>query len=658
MARKDRNRTPGPRPEPDPSELLPAAQNPDRTGGTDGTAANGAACGGSAEIGTDGTGGTLPGGIKALIDQAPKPHRRKSGKVEGRADPNPGEPARPSFVVREEWSQYGPPGVWFHGHRSGGKGDPEAQDLRLCSPLYVEAVTCTDDGRNFGRLLRFTDTFGRWRFWAMPMEMLRGSCEELRGELLAAGVLIDHRERARLADYLQWKTPERRVTAAIRTGWTRDGSAFVLPERVIGSEDVIYQAETMHTDGTAEAGGDFETWKAEVAALCVGNPILALSLCVALAGPLLAKVQRDSGGIHWIGDSSTGKTTALNVCCSVWGGETFRRTWRATANGLEGAAAALNDTCLCLDEINEADPREIGSIIYALGNGTGKTRANRIGSARHVFRWRLTLLSTGERTLAAQMAEGGKQPKAGQLVRLLNLPAARKHGVFDALHRFPDARALADHLKTLCGRNYGYAGPAFIEALLKDGRDFGAELANVEALPQFKADNSQAGRGAARFALYGMAGELAAEWGIVPWPEGEALKAAAEAYRLWRELRGDGATEDRQILQAVADFVSKHGDSRFSRKAGESEEQREPPVKDRAGWWADVEGAGRVYLFTAQGLREAIQGHDFARALAALDSAGWIHDRDRSGRGARSKKTAIGGRKLGLYWILPGDLDE
>jgi len=125
-------------------------------------------------------------------------------------------------------------------------------------------VTCTDDRRCFGRLLRFRDTLGEWRRWAMPMEMLRGSCEELRGELLAAGVHIDHRERARLAEYLQWDTPERRVTAALRAGWTRDGAAFVLPEKVIGSADVIYQAETIHQDGMAEAGGDFDTWKAEL----------------------------------------------------------------------------------------------------------------------------------------------------------------------------------------------------------------------------------------------------------------------------------------------------------------------------------------------------------------------------------------------------------
>lgn len=569
------------------------------------------------------------------------------------------EPARPSYVVREDWSQFGPPGVWYHGHKTSGKDkDPEPVNLWLCSPLSVAAVTCTDDKRYFGRLLVFIDTFGTRRTWAMPMEMLRGSCEELRGELLAAGVHIDHRERTRLADYLQWKTPQRRVTAALRTGWTRDGKAFVLPEKVIGSEDVIYQSETMHQEGMAETVGDFAAWQKDVAAYCVGNPILALSVCVSLAGPLLAKIQQDSGGVHWVGDSSIGKSTALFVGSSVWGGETYRRTWRGTANGLEGTAAALTDTCLCLDEINEADPKEIGSIIYALGNGTGKTRANRIGSARNVARWRLTLLSTGERTLSAQMAEGGKQPKAGQLVRLLNIPTARAFGVFDVLHGFTEGRALSDHLKAATAKHYGHAGPAFIDAILKTETDYCAMLENIKAKPEFAAEDSQAKRVASRFALYALAGTLAQEFGILPWPANEAIRAAVECYRLWYEMHGGGSTEDRQILEAVADFISRNGDGRFTCKSGNNDEQKESFILNRAGWWIDLEDIGRVYLFTSDGLKEATKGHDLPRVLSALDSAGWIHSHDKE-KGKRSKKTDIGNRKkISLYWILPKDIEE
>ncbi|CAL1241925.1 DUF927 domain-containing protein [Candidatus Methylocalor cossyra] len=575
----------------------------------------------------------------------------------GAAGQFPAMDKRPCYAVYDDWcgpAGKRPPGVYHHGVRLS-DDPPSPVDTWVCSPIHIEAVTCTERHPAFGRLLRYRDTYGRWRTWAMPMELLRGSCEELRGELLSAGITIDYRARGKLAEYLLWRTPTRRVLAATRTGWTDDGRAFVLPEAVIGDADVHYMSEAIHHDGAASAGGDSDAWRADVAARCVGNPVLALAVCVALAGPLLARVHRDSGGVHFVGDSSTGKTTALHVAASVWGGDTFRRTWRATANGLEGAAAALSDTCLCLDEIGEADPRDVGAIVYSLGNGTGKSRATRIGSARHVHRWRLTVLSTGERTLAAHMAEGGRTPKAGQMVRLLDIPAARTHGVFDRLHGAKDGRALADTLKTACGRHYGHAGPAFVAAMIRDGRDYGAELAEIEALPQFRADDPQAARAASRFAVFALAGELASEWGILPWPAGEAITAAAELFAAWRAARGTGATEDRQILRAVADFLARHGDSRFSAKGN-----TDAIVRDRAGWWTDTPD-GRVYLFTAAGLREAIQGHDFARALAALESAGWIvaQGAPEAGHAARrARKTDIGGgRKLSLYWILPTDME-
>lgn len=479
----------------------------------------------------------------------------------------------------------------------------------------------------------------------MPMGLLRGSCEELRGELLEAGVEIDAKNRNHLPTYLQWRTPKNVITAATRTGWTAKGGAFVLHDRILGDEPVHFQSESLSSDGTARIGGDYRQWQ-ELAALCEGNPVLMLSLCVSLAGPLLAKVHRDSGGVHWVGDSSIGKTTVLIAGASVWGGHDFKRTWRATSNGLEGAAALLSDTCLCLDEISEAEPREVGAIVYSLGNGTGKTRANRIGSARQAHRWRLSLLSTGERSITAAMQEGGKQAKAGQLVRLLNIPAARKFGVFDDLKYFTDGREMADHFKTECAQHYGHAGIKFIEYIIQQGQaDFGGTLAKIE--PQFPQTDGQAARAASRFALYAMAGELAIKADIVPWKQGSALDACKVMFEQWLQMRGDGATEHKQILQTVSDYILKYGDSRFTDKGSD-----EPPRYDRAGWFMDGPG-GRVFLFTSATLKEAGGNYDFKRILDALDSAGWIVEHD---EGKRSKKTSIkGGQKANLYWIRPAE---
>ena len=63
---------------------------------------------------------------------------------------------------------------------------------------------------NYGRLLRFKTTLGNWRTWAMPMDLLRGDCSDLRGELLSMGVEIDPHGRNMLASFLQAIVPKRR----------------------------------------------------------------------------------------------------------------------------------------------------------------------------------------------------------------------------------------------------------------------------------------------------------------------------------------------------------------------------------------------------------------------------------------------------------------
>ena len=177
----------------------------------------------------------------------------------------------------------------------------------------------------------------------------------------------------------------------------------------------------------------------------------------------------EGGGLHFLGDSSTGKTTLLEAGCSVWGGPNYRRSWRATANGMEGVAALFNDCLLALDEISECDPREVGAIVYALGNGRGKQRAGRTGHARAITRWRCLILSSGERTIATTMQEGGHRAKAGQAVRLLDIPAARAFGAWDTLHGLPSGTAFSDAIKRAAVKHHGHAGRAFLEKLTRDG---------------------------------------------------------------------------------------------------------------------------------------------------------------------------------------------
>ncbi|WP_227875315.1 DUF927 domain-containing protein [Paraburkholderia dokdonensis] len=566
----------------------------------------------------------------------------------------PGINERPCWRVYEGWQKVDgkrvKPGVYWHGVTPG-KGDapPALVDRWVSSPLWVRAVTRNREDAEYGRLLEILSPAGRRKKWAMPMSMLAGDGNEARGVLLGEGLVFDLTDKGAILRYIAGQFPQKAMRAASVTGWHDE--AFVLPDSVIGAGDIWFQASGRVAPYAS--AGTFEGWR-ELAALACGNPLMMFAMSAAFAGPLLGPLNIDGGGAHLHGDSSCGKTTALLASISVWGGPAFKRTWRATANGLEGAGALHSDTLLALDELGEIDPKSLYEAAYALVNGMGKTRANRYGEARQATRWRVFLLSTGELTIAARMGAGGIEAKAGQELRILDIPVTGAYGIFDDLHGRTSGGVLSDEVRNLAAKHYGHAGPRFVEALVRDLRD-GLKLADLLQTilgKRFGALEGQERRAARAFAVCALAGELAASWGIVPWARGDATNAAVHAFKLWRERRATNGqnAEHVSILRAVADFIDSNGDARFSSIEGSAD-----LIRDRAGYYR-IDGGRRLYLFTSGGLREATKGYDLARVTAALERAGALADTD---CGKRSKTTRTpDGRTPRLYHIDPEKLTE
>ena len=566
-------------------------------------------------------------------------------------------------------------GTWFD-PPADREGNP-APPVRICGPLHVTALARDVHDNGAALLLEFDTPFKAARRWLMPLAMLAGDGTAYRAELLQMGFMVptDAGRRARLTEYLQSRQPAELVRIVDRVGW--HGRAYVLPRETLGEqagERVLFQSEAPLEDSFAQRG-TLAQWRERIGSLCAGNGRLAFAVSCALAGPLLAWASgTDGGGFHFVGDSSCGKTTALRVAASVWGGREYMQRWRATDNGIEAQAAQHSDALLCLDELAQLDPKVAGESAYMLANGQGKARAGRTGAARPRLSWRLLFLSAGEVGLADHMSEAGKRTRAGQELRMIDLPAdaGARLGIFNATHGHEGGGALAQHLTRECERVYGTPGRAWLHWLVDHTEGLGALLRERMAAlePQLvpEAALGQVQRVGRRFALVAAAAELASEAGITGWSKGEAIDAARAVFNAWLMVRpgGTGLSEEAQALRQVRGWFIAHGEARFT-DWNRADDDHAPKTMNRAGWRKAIKTAsgldeltGWEWFVSPDVFRgEICKGISERTALRVLDERKHVH---REGKGYTCSASPPGAHKCRVIRvrssILGDDLDS
>jgi putative DNA primase/helicase len=481
----------------------------------------------------------------------------------------------------------------------------------------VGAGTRDFEGNGFGFLLEFKDPLGHAKMWPMPARMLSGDGNEYRAALLSMGLRIQtgSAAKAKLTEYIQSRKPQAWARCTDHTGWhTAESGAkvYVMPKQTIGSaegERVIYQSDSA-MENTFRSAGTLDLWLSKVAALCVGNSRLAFSVSCAFAGVLLRWVGGESGGFHFRGDSSSGKTTALRVAASVFGGASYMQRWRATDNAIESIAAQHCDALLVLDELAQIDPKQAGEVAYMLGNGQSKARATRTALPKPRLSWTLLFLSAGEIGLAQHMADGGKRARAGQELRMCDIPAdaGANLGAFENLHGVDGGAAFSDVATRAAAKHYGSAGVAFIDHVIatQDGIAQRTKQA-IDAIAAAwipEASSGQVHRVGRRFALVAAAGELATTAGLTGWPKGEATRAAKSCFDAWLASRGgNGNAEEYAMLAQVRMFIQAHGAGRFTWWHRASDDHA-PNTLSRVGYRRMVTPEGKAIKANADHQRE------------------------------------------------------
>lgn len=534
-------------------------------------------------------------------------------------------------------------------------GEIICRESWLCSALKVIGIGIDDSKTRYLIL--------RWQAFGAKSETVQAIPFADIGEregwrtLKAGGVNVTTKSglRATLADWLQSCANGEVWRIAHATGW--QCGAYIMPDgEIIGTPEqpVLFNGRSSAASGYTTSG-TVDSWRESVGRLAFGNYSMMTGVAAALAAPLIGLAGADGFGIHLYEQSSAGKTTTANVASSLYGNpDVLRLTWYGTALGLANEAAAHNDALMPLDEIGQgADPVEVYKSAYALFNGTGKLQGAKEGGNRDLKRWRTVAISTGEMDLETFIASAGRKAKAGQLVRLLNIPMRRAV----RFHEHANGKHHADALKDAYQHHHGVAGREWVKWLADHQQEAVSAVRVTEErwrslIPSDYGE--QVHRVGARFAIL----EAALLLGnvITGWDEQTCRDAIQYSYNAWLREFGTGNKEHQQIIEQTEAFLNAYGMSRF---APFPYDPSSLPISNMAGY---RQKGGHdadpmvFYTFPAAFEGEIARGFNARQFAEVLKKAGMLTP-PTSGRGFQRKSPRIDGRQIRVYVLqyLPDD---
>lgn len=448
--------------------------------------------------------------------------------------------------------------------------------------------------------------------------------------------------RAKLADWIQIEARKgAQYRATPRSGWF--GDVYIMPNGdVIGDPD----APIMFTGGSSSRNaytvkGTPESWRDNVASLGYKNPFQMLAVATALSAPLIGVIGADGFGIHLYEESTAGKTTAEDLGTSLYGlPKPQRLSWFATALGIANEAESHNHGLLALDEIEQASSaRSVFTSAYTLFNGKGKLQGDPNGGNRELKYFETVVISTGEKSVEAFLAGAKIKVKAGQLVRLLNIPVTRP----EEFHGHKNGKKHADALKAAWIENHGAAGREWIR-WLSENKD-ASRKAYIEASQRWddlipEEYGEQVHRVKDRFAVLESA--LILSQHITGWDAQACRDALQHVFNAWVKEFGTGNREHEQVIEQAKSFLIANSLDRFI--PVDFDELSRISVHNLAGYTdKGTPGEGEpmtFYVLPDPFKNEVASGFDSNKAAAILHKFGLIR-RPKSGEGWQVKTPRI-----------------
>ncbi|WP_419743993.1 DUF927 domain-containing protein [Macrococcoides bohemicum] len=191
---------------------------------------------------------------------------------------------------------------------------------------------------------------------------------------------------------------------------TKDNQQLILLEDTFADDNFQGIKPITSSKTNINVRGNLDKWIKMFQNEVLGIPLLELATALGISG--LVNSYLFNNGIthinslffHFVGDSSSGKTTSAMLALSTSGSSDksehgLLKSWLATQNGI---VQSLNNNFgipIAFDELSMSEITKMTPLIYSITEGSEKARLNQDGTPKPIRRWNTVIISTGEFSL-------------------------------------------------------------------------------------------------------------------------------------------------------------------------------------------------------------------------------------------------------------------
>ncbi len=540
----------------------------------------------------------LHGRLKAQTMQA-KAQEHGLTIIEGADAPNHSEILPPTFdgMIIPDGYHVTPSGIGMITYNE--LGDPVERPIALWPMVILRHLVNADTDQEYAEVGWLSPhSESQWKRRIVSQGVISNAQQIL--QLADHGAPVNSNNTKGLIAYLEsfirlnaHRYP--RVLATSRLGWQKSSRGFVAGNHQYWDQDgqpslVEFLADSAGDQQKAEgfhAHGTFEEWL-RIVDRVRDYPAVMIAVLASLATPLLHLVQAPNFVIDYGGNTSTGKTTSLELAASVWGqpdlksGPAAMFSWASTHVGAETLSQLMSGMPVILDDTKtvQGNPRKVVEILYGVVSGMGKLRGAKAGGSRMTGHWRTILMSSGEQPVTSFSTDGGIKTRTLAIT-------VRPFGQ-------GEQTTLITAIKREMKAHYGHAGAAFAQWLLQHraqwsnwAQDYQLRLAEL---------GRNRTEGAARLMEYRGVLELTAALLDQAWASQKRswtwadLIASTAWDALWAnfEAKASDPLDLRQALRQFGSWAQAHAEEFMGRRTDENH----PPLQWTGQWKLTSAGSG------------------------------------------------------------------